>query len=520
MTLQDLLDRALVIYNETVDNMNSNTRVGSLFRDLANWTNFYFAVKGDTESTLSQVEESKVDKIAGKELSSNDYTDEDKALVGTIKNKVDKIAGKGLSSNDYTNEDKLKILLMDTGELPGYLLMQYISLGNEQISLKNKIKTIMDKLTSLNSIVNPLVDSIQPTGIDYLDAEFTVEKPYIGITAITPVRLYNYPAGSARTGNGKLIPEGTERLYKVEAGSKIYIQGRANVAQIYGRSNFQVTGCEVDANGVLTGRSLLSDVNEDSATFNHVKVGTASGTCTPDMVTFACHLPTPIPHGFDDDSQNARRYSEASIDINGALVGFWNASAALQFNNSGEHTITMRANQGKLQSVLYRTFGSATVDMLTTIDFSKAPDLKGIYLYNFNSLFVADFKSNPLLEEVYVGWGLNYENYKGNVSSNFPGNIADFSMNPNLSRICLSSTNATSLLFAPKIPLLSLLELYNCPMNATQLGDLLKDVYVRAGNNGSMKIKLKTLTGSNDNIEKWKKILEGKGWTISITYAV
>lgn len=42
----------------------------------------------------------------GKKLSSNDYTDEDKILVGTIVNKVDKVTGKGLSSNDFTSEYK------------------------------------------------------------------------------------------------------------------------------------------------------------------------------------------------------------------------------------------------------------------------------------------------------------------------------------------------------------------------------------------------------------------------------
>ena len=45
----------------------------------------------------------KVDKVEGKGLSENDYTDEDKAALA---NKVDKVSGKGLSTNDYSNEDK------------------------------------------------------------------------------------------------------------------------------------------------------------------------------------------------------------------------------------------------------------------------------------------------------------------------------------------------------------------------------------------------------------------------------
>ena len=53
--------------------------------------------------------DNKVDKEDGKGLSTNDYTNEDKQSVNTIVNKVDKIEGKELSSNDYTDEDKLKL---------------------------------------------------------------------------------------------------------------------------------------------------------------------------------------------------------------------------------------------------------------------------------------------------------------------------------------------------------------------------------------------------------------------------
>jgi hypothetical protein len=51
----------------------------------------------------------KVDKVSGKGLSTNDYTNEDKEKLNTITNKVDKVSGKGLSTNDYTNEDKEKL---------------------------------------------------------------------------------------------------------------------------------------------------------------------------------------------------------------------------------------------------------------------------------------------------------------------------------------------------------------------------------------------------------------------------
>ena len=63
----------------------------------------------DNADILDKTLFNKVDKVSGKGLSKNDYTDEDKSTVATVVNKVDKIEGKGLSTNDYTNEDKLKL---------------------------------------------------------------------------------------------------------------------------------------------------------------------------------------------------------------------------------------------------------------------------------------------------------------------------------------------------------------------------------------------------------------------------
>lgn len=51
----------------------------------------------------------KVDKVSGKGLSTNDYTAEDKTAVGTIANKVDKVEGKQLSTEDYTTAEKTKL---------------------------------------------------------------------------------------------------------------------------------------------------------------------------------------------------------------------------------------------------------------------------------------------------------------------------------------------------------------------------------------------------------------------------
>ncbi|MDD6341342.1 MAG: hypothetical protein PUA50_03355 [Eubacteriales bacterium] len=86
----------------------------------------------DCLETVGTILRDKVDKVEGKDLSTNDYTDYAKELletwmpqefdwiterVGTVEanaynnylKKVDKVEGKGLSTNDYTHEDKAEV---------------------------------------------------------------------------------------------------------------------------------------------------------------------------------------------------------------------------------------------------------------------------------------------------------------------------------------------------------------------------------------------------------------------------
>ena len=74
---------------------------------LNNLSNYY--KKTETDTLLAN----KVDKVEGKGLSTNDYTDADKAIVGGVTSalagKVDKVEGKGLSTEDYTTAEKNKL---------------------------------------------------------------------------------------------------------------------------------------------------------------------------------------------------------------------------------------------------------------------------------------------------------------------------------------------------------------------------------------------------------------------------
>ena len=63
----------------------------------------------DSEARSTAAIALKVDKVDGKQLSTNDYTTAEKQEVAKIANKVDKVDGKGLSTNDYTTEDKTAV---------------------------------------------------------------------------------------------------------------------------------------------------------------------------------------------------------------------------------------------------------------------------------------------------------------------------------------------------------------------------------------------------------------------------
>ena len=63
----------------------------------------------DSEAKSTAAIALKVDKVDGKQLSTNDYTTAEKQEVAKIANKVDKVEGKQLSTNDYTTAEKTKL---------------------------------------------------------------------------------------------------------------------------------------------------------------------------------------------------------------------------------------------------------------------------------------------------------------------------------------------------------------------------------------------------------------------------
>lgn len=108
----NLLKNLPQINGKTIKGNMSGTTLGLvnmvMGKDLStnDYTNTDKAIVNSVTADLAD----KVDKVTGKDLSTNDYTDADKAIVGgvtsALSDKVDKVTGKGLSTNDYTDADK------------------------------------------------------------------------------------------------------------------------------------------------------------------------------------------------------------------------------------------------------------------------------------------------------------------------------------------------------------------------------------------------------------------------------
>lgn len=119
---------------------------------------------------LSNISDGKVDKEEGKGLSTNDFTNDYKNKLDTmeetfsnlcnttmqdtssrllesvssfVQSKVDKVSGKDLSSNDYTNADKNKV-----SNLPANTLGELNNLKQSVVSGKNTIATAINDLAS------------------------------------------------------------------------------------------------------------------------------------------------------------------------------------------------------------------------------------------------------------------------------------------------------------------------------------------------------------------------------------
>ena len=130
----------------------------------------------DTEikQDINSLQENKVDKIQGKGLSTNDFTDEYKNKVDNFEpyddteikqditnlsnNKVDKIDGKGLSTNDYTTEEKNKLSGVENGAEVNIIEDVKVNNVSQSISNKSVNITVPDVSNFITKNVDDLVN--------------------------------------------------------------------------------------------------------------------------------------------------------------------------------------------------------------------------------------------------------------------------------------------------------------------------------------------------------------------------
>ena len=109
-----------------------------------------FAVISTLQGAIETALADKVDKITGKGLSTNDYTDAAKAIVdgvtSALANKVDKIAGKGLSTNDYTDAAKAIV-----DGVTSALANKVDKIAGKGLSANDFTDTLKDKLDGIAS---------------------------------------------------------------------------------------------------------------------------------------------------------------------------------------------------------------------------------------------------------------------------------------------------------------------------------------------------------------------------------
>ena len=210
----------------------------------------------------------KVDKVEGKGLSSNDYTDEDKEAVSRMVEILEGTDGKGLSSNDYTNEDKEIVSLLSEMLEAG----KELSSNDYTNEDKEAVSTIQDKADKVT------VTNMQ-TQITSLINQVNIIKNLLGIGGVQTLQITNFSANITSAELGSVINSinfawdynGEPTSQKFE-GETIDVNLR----------NYTYTGA-VSANKTFTLTATDSDGSVKTATvsikfYNGVYYGVSSST--------------------------------------------------------------------------------------------------------------------------------------------------------------------------------------------------------------------------------------------------
>lgn len=198
--------------------------------------NAYTKQESDAKYATIEVVNTKVDKVVGKQLSTEDYTSEEKeklaglsnyddsevkedvsnntqaisTLTQTVNSKVDKIEGKGLSAEDYTSNDKTKLAGIEEGAQVNIITSVSgrtgdVVLSKTDVGLNDVDNTSdLDKpiSTATQSALDLKVDKVSGKGLSTNDYTSEEKSKLEGIEA--EANKYEHPT----TSGNKHIPSG------------------------------------------------------------------------------------------------------------------------------------------------------------------------------------------------------------------------------------------------------------------------------------------------------------------------
>lgn len=150
------------IYGEKTEDTLSIRRTTSILRIRIRAGSFIGGLTPSGKDVYSQLQEmldKKVDKVEGKGLSANDFTDEYKETLDDLDTdldkKVDKVTGKGLSTNDFTNVYKETLDGLDTALGKKVDKVTGKGLSTEDYTTEEKTKLGKYPATPPESLKNP-----------------------------------------------------------------------------------------------------------------------------------------------------------------------------------------------------------------------------------------------------------------------------------------------------------------------------------------------------------------------------
>ena len=229
-----------------------------------------------TKSEVNTLLDNKVDKVSGKGLSQNDFTNDLKAsydgAVSGLSNKVDKVTGKGLSENDYITADKNKLDGIQSGAEVNVNADWNATSGDAEILNK---PTIPDTSTfALKSEVATVIfKSITQTIITGKTAEtsiYAIPLPMDGSNYM--IRVYSQAQISTYAGSGNInhrlrvgtyssVIDGSVGANSIGQQTVIAINGLSSSHQFPITRNFKFVG---GASGYIYGFSASTFAGDDA----------------------------------------------------------------------------------------------------------------------------------------------------------------------------------------------------------------------------------------------------------------